>query len=103
MLSCTQEVLDRLGPDPAHALRQLEACSNIVGLEIRVVRQDGLGFLTLRQQTEHGLDGDPKPMEDRLPAEDLGVRRDPLQEVALCSTPSSLKAGSSPRTLSRAS
>src|SRR5262245_2291445 len=60
-----------------------QAGPDVLSLEIRVVGEHLLFGLSLREQAEDQLDGDPHPADDRLAAEDLRVRRDPLEKFAL--------------------
>jgi hypothetical protein len=45
----------------------------IIGFQIRVVREDGLRSFPLSKQTENEFDGDPHTPNDRFTTKNLGV------------------------------
>jgi hypothetical protein len=60
-----------------------EARLDIFGFEPRITLENGLGAIARGKHPEDMLHGQPMPADDRLPAEDLRVYRDPSEKLIL--------------------
>ena len=67
-----------------HRVGVREAGTDVVGLEIGIVREDILRCFTLGEEAQNQLHGASHAANDGSSAEDLRVCRDSLQEVGGC-------------------
>jgi hypothetical protein len=57
-----------------------ETCSNVVGFQPRVARQDDFRAIAGRHHAEQMLYSEPMAADDRFPAEDRRIRRNPREQ-----------------------
>ena len=84
-LTFGQRGFNALVPDQPSRIH--EAGPNVVGLEPGVALEDGLGCIPGGQHAEDMLDGETVPANDRLAAEDRGIRRDASEQDVLIQQP----------------
>ncbi len=51
----------------------LHGGGDVLGLQLRILLEDGLLAVPRRQEVEDEMDGDAGPPDDRLASEDLGI------------------------------